>query len=88
MTHDISIDDLYCLVTEIESYISACNAAERAYCEGCSEYEELRLESLSKAVAMKAQLRSVAIQIGIHGEFLDEYMDSCKRNGLKLTVAA
>lgn len=85
---DISVDELYALQKEIESYVSSQDAVERAYCEGSSEYEEIQGNCLEKAQVMKQRVRGLAIALGIHGEFLDEYMASCKRNGLKLVVAA
>jgi hypothetical protein len=53
MTHiqldEISADELYALNREIDSFINTQDAAERAYCEGSSEYGELLETSLDKA---------------------------------------
>ncbi len=85
---EISVEELYALQKEIDSYISTQDAAERAYCQGCSEYKEIHLSCQDKAQKMKQRIRSLAIALGVQGEFLDEYVASCKLNGLKLVVAA
>ncbi len=87
-TDEISVDELYALQREIDAFINTQDAAERAYCEGCAEYGELLETSLNKAQVIKQRVRSLAIALGIYGEFLDEYVASCKRNGFKLVVAA
>ena len=85
---DISVDELYALKNEIDSFINTQDAAERAYCEGYSEYEQLENDRQDRAQQMKQRIKSLAIALGIHAEFLDEYVDSCQRNGLKIVVAA
>ena len=85
---DFSTDELYALKGEIDSFLNTADAAERAYCEGCLEYEQLENDCQDRAQQMKQRVKSLAIALGIHGEFLDEYVASCKRNGLKLIVAA
>ena len=84
----ISVDELYALKREIDAFINTQDAAERAYCEGCAEYGELLQTSLNKAQVMKQQVRSLVSALGIHGEFLDEYVVSCQRHGLQIVVAA
>ena len=85
---DISTDELYALKDEIDSFLNTQNVAERAYCEGYPEYEQLENDCQDRAQEMKQRVKSLAIALGIHGEFLDEYVASCKRNGFKLVVAA
>lgn len=85
---DISADELYALRNEIDSFLNTADAAERAYCDGCSEYEQLENDCQNRARQMKQRVKSLAIALGIHGEFLDEYVASYKRNALKLVVAA
>lgn len=85
---DISADELYALKNEIDSFLNTVDASERAYCEGYPEYEQLENDCQDRSREMKQRVRSLAIALGIHGEFLDEYVASCKRNGLKLVVAA
>ena len=94
---DISANELYSLKDEIDSFLNTQDAAERAYCEGYLEYEQLESDCQARARQMKQRVKSLAIAkrcpqsgiaLGIHGEFLDEYAASCKRNGFKLVVAA
>ena len=85
---DILTDELYALKAEIDSFLNTTDAAEQAYCEGYPEYEQLENDCQDRAVKVKQRVKSLAIALGIHGEFLDKYAASCKRNGLKLVVAA
>ncbi len=85
---DISADELYALKSEIDSFLNTFDAAERAYCEGYPEHKQLENDCQDRARQMKQRVKSLAIALGIHGEFLDEYVASCKRNGFKLVVAA
>lgn len=84
---EISVDELCALKNEIDSFLNTQDAAERAYCEGYAEYEELQEDCLNKARRMKQHIRELAISLGIHGEFLDEYMASCASHGLKVVAA-
>ena len=83
----INHDELYLLKKAIDSYFSIHDAAERVFCEGSGEYEELQDEVLLKAHQLKERLRSVVSDFGIHGDILNEYAASCNRNGLQLSVA-
>lgn len=85
---DISASELYALRDEIDSFLNTADAAFRAYCDGCSEYEQLENDCQDRAREMKQRVKSLAIALGIHGEFLDEYVASCQRTGFKLLVAA
>lgn len=91
MTHiqldEISVDELHALKREIDSFLNTQDVAERAYCEGYAEYEEIQEVCLDKAQRMKQRIRGLAITLEIHGEFLDEDITSCKRNGLKVVAA-
>lgn len=74
MTHiqldEISVDELYALKREIDSFLNTQDAAERAYCEGYAEYEEIQEDCLDKAQRMKQRIRGLAISLGIHGSSL------------------
>ncbi len=85
---DISADDLYALKDQIDSFLNTADAAEQAYCEGYPEYEQLENDCQDRAREMKQRVKSLSITLEIHGELLDEYVASCKRNGLNLVVAA
>ncbi len=84
---DISVDELHALQREISSFINTADAVEQAYCEGYSEYELLLDDYGNRVRQIKYHIRGLAIALGIHDEFLDEYVASCHRNGLKLVVA-
>ena len=84
----ISADELYALKDEIDSFLNTQDAAERAYSEGYPEYEQLENDCQDRARQIKQRVKSLAITLGIHSEFLDEYAASCQRNGFKLVVAA
>ena len=83
----VSVDELYALQKEIDSYISTQGAAEQAYCEGCPEYEEIHLSCQKKGLKMKQRIRGLAVSMRIHGEFLDEHMASCAPHGFKVVAA-
>lgn len=84
---EISVDELYALQKEIDSYISTQDAAEQAYCEGCPEYEEIHLSCQKKGLKMKQRIRGLAVSMGIHGELLDEHVASCAPHGFKVVAA-
>lgn len=84
---EISVDELYALKNEINSFLNTQDAAERAYCEGYAEYEEIQGDCQAKAQQMKQRILWLAVLMGIHGEFLDEYMASCASYGLKVVAA-
>lgn len=85
---DIAADELYALKNEIDSFLNTVDATEQAYCKGYPEYEQLENDCQDRARQMKQRVKSLAIALGIHGEFLDEYVASCQRSGFKLVVAA
>ena len=84
---DISVDELFKLKREIEAFVNAQDAAEQAFCDGDDEFEERTAICTEKALALKSRIRSLAIAMGVHGDFLKEYSLSCKRNGLELAPA-
>lgn len=70
---EICPSEFFRLTMEIETYLNAQDVAERAYSEGSADYEGLQDEALLKAHKMKARIRSLAIALGIHREFLTSY---------------
>ena len=84
---DIEVDELFKLRREIDAFVNAQDAAEQAFCDGDSAYEERHTICTEKALALKSRIRSLAIAMGVHADFLKEYSASCKRNGLALTPA-
>ena len=53
---EISVNELYALRQEIDSYMNSQNAAEWAFCEGYTEYEEIQEDCLDKAQRMKQRI--------------------------------
>lgn len=84
---EISVDELYALQKEIDSYINSQNAVERAFCKGYTEYEELQEDCLNKAQTMKQRIRGLAVSMEIYGEFPNEYMASYALHKLKVVAA-
>ena len=82
---EISIDELFKLKREIDAFVNAQDAAEQAFCNGDSAYEDCQNICTEKALALKSRIRSLAIAMGVHADFLKEYNATCKRNGLALT---
>ena len=81
----IEVDELFKLKREIDAFVNAQDAAEQAFCDGDSAYEDCSAICTEKALALKSRIRSLAIAMGVHGDFLKEYSATCKRNGLALT---
>ena len=84
---EISVDKLFALQKDIDSYIISQNTAELAFGEGYAEYEEIQEDCLDKTQRMKQRIRALAVSMGIHGEFLDEYMASCASHRFKVVAA-
>lgn len=84
---DIEVDELFKLKREIDAFVNAQDAAEQAFCNGDFAYEDCQNICTEKALALKSRIRSLAIAMGVHADFLKEYSLSCKRNGLELAPA-
>jgi len=70
---DINLDDLSQLSTELNDFFSAFNTYQWAYCEGHGEYAVIGLRAEENFEAVRQRIKNLAIDLGIHGEFLDEY---------------
>lgn len=79
LLEDVCPDEIYRLQKELDSLLSAIDAAERMYAMGNPEYQEIRLVALLGVVKVKASVRSLAIGMGIHREFLAEYQERVNR---------
>lgn len=73
LLEDTSIDELFDLKKEIDSFLNAQDAAERALCEGNGEAEYIKSLAHTEALKLKKRIRGLAIEWGIHQEFLAEY---------------
>lgn len=83
---EISIDEIFCLKNDIKSFLDTFDYAERAYCEGWSEYEEIRQDAEQEFAKLRSRIRGLAIAWGIHADFLREYTEVEKRYGLKISA--
>lgn len=70
--------ELLKLKSEIDAFVSAQDAAERAFCEGDSAYRDCLAIASQKVQAVKHRIRGLAIATGIHAAFLNEYASLSK----------
>ena len=78
--------DLFYLYSELGSFFKAYDASEYAYCEGLSDYSELLAECELRFDKVRARIKAFAIDSGIQGEFLDEFLNQASQQGLKLAA--
>jgi len=74
--------ELLKLKSEIDAFVNAQDAAERAFCEGDSAYRDCLAIASQKVQALKHRIRGLAIDCGIQADFLKEYSSSCKHLAL------
>lgn len=65
-----SYDELYLLKKEIDDLLDQVGYECEVFCQE----------------QVKERIRGIAIDIGLHAEFLDEYIESCRKSNLVLTV--
>lgn len=82
---EFDVHELLKLKQEIDNFVNAQDAAERAFCEGDSAYQECLAISTEKACALKQRIRGLAIACGIHADFLTEYSSGYNGDGFVLT---
>lgn len=70
---EINIDDLQRLSTELNEFFNAYNTYQWAYCEGDSEWLQIGLRTEDKYDAVRRRIKNLAIDLGIHQQFLEEY---------------
>lgn len=79
---DINVEELFKLKSEIELFINAYSLSEEFFCEGSGEYQSLRDNATAKAHKLRGRIRGLALDWGIHAEFIREYSRT-KQNGLQ-----
>jgi hypothetical protein len=79
-------DELILLQREINDFINALQTREWAYCEGDSCYQDCEAAAEKVAQKLKKRLKGLAIECGIHAEFLDSFTQKCKQDELILTA--
>lgn len=70
---DIDPSDLLHLSNTLERFLRTADIAAQAYCEGWQEWEELIEQKQIRAAELRVQIKNLAIDLGIHAEFLAEY---------------
>jgi hypothetical protein len=78
----ICIADLFALKSEIDSFVNSYCSQEESFCEGSDEYSELKRLTEAKAARLRGRIRGLAIDWGIHREFIEQY-ELSRKNGLK-----
>lgn len=87
MSDKFTPDELLLLKKEIDAFLEAVDNRECAYCKGDADSQNCRDCVEVAAVKLKKRLRGVVIDCDLYGEILKEFTDSCKQNGLVLTIA-
>lgn len=66
-------DDFIKLKKEIDSFLETFSTSEWAFCEGDDSFTYYEKLAEEKAKILKDRIRGLAIELGIHAEFLKEY---------------
>lgn len=82
----ISLDELYRLLAEIKTFLDSYEFSERAYSEGSGDFTRLRIEAEEDFSSLRSRLRGLAIDWGIHADFLKEYSELERQRGLKISA--
>ena len=83
---DMSLDELYRLLTEIKTFLDSYEFSERAYSEGSEDFTRLRIEADDDFLAVRSRIRGLAIEWGIHADFLQKYSELERQRGLKISA--
>lgn len=81
---EINLDDLAMLRTEINEFFLAFDTYQQMYCEGEGEYIAIALRAEDKYDAVRRRIKNLAIDLGIHQQFLEEY--ELKRQNSRLAA--
>lgn len=82
----ISLDELFILKAEISTFLDSYQFSERAYCEGWGDYQQHRAEAEQDFAKLRSRLRGLAIDYGIHADFLREYSQIERDYKLKISA--
>lgn len=82
---DITIDELAQLRQELNDFFAAHDAYEYCYCDRSAALKADRSAAL-KAELLRDRIRGIAIDWGIHKEFLGEFTQSLAKSGLKIAA--
>lgn len=70
---EINLDDLQQLSTELADFFNAYNTYQWAYCEGEGEWSAIALRAEERFDAVRRRIKNLAVDLGIHAEFLQEH---------------
>ena len=80
--------ELIKLNQEISDFLNAFQTREWAYCEGDSSYVDCEVATEQAAQKLKKRLTGIAIECGIHADFLNSFTQTYQQNSLLLTTQA
>lgn len=83
---EISIDELAQLRSELNDFFAAHDTYQWCYCEGDADADSADRSAALKAELLRDRIRGIAIDWGIHKEFLREFSESLAKNGLKIAA--
>lgn len=83
---EISVDELAQLRQELNDFFAAHDTYQWCYCEADPDTDQADRSAALKAELLRDRIRGIAIDWGIHKEFLGEFTQSLARNGLKIAA--
>lgn len=83
---EISIDELAQLRQELTEFFNAHDAYQWCYYEGNIDAEEVDRAAALKAELLRDRVRGLAIDWGIHKEFLNEFSENLAKKGLRIAA--
>jgi hypothetical protein len=83
---DLLIDDLAQLRADLNDFFTAYDSYEWLYCEGDGDTDSADRNAALKAELLRDRIRGIAIDWGIHKDFLQEYSRKLTDNGLKVAA--
>lgn len=71
--------ELIKLNQEINDFLDAFQNKELAFCEGDSSYDQSEIAAEQAAQKLKNRLTGIAIECGIHADFLDSFIQTSQQ---------
>lgn len=84
--NEINVDELFSLRDATVQLINSLDFAERAYCDGLDEFEAAMEDAKKDYLKLRSRIRGLAIEYGIHADFLREYSELERQRGLKVSA--
>lgn len=83
----LDIDDLYALQKELGSFLDSYFLSEQLFCEGEADCDYVREQAEGNALKLRSRVKALAIDWGLHAEFLDEYLAAARVRTTKIAAA-